>query len=45
MVSPHSVHYASTELEVNFNAKFLLITQHINNLREKVGSKDIIFIS
>lgn len=41
-IKPNAAHYALAELEANFNGEFLLVTQNIDNLHEKAGSKNII---
>ena len=41
-IKPNAAHYALAELEANFNGDFLLVTQNIDNLHEKAGSKNII---
>ena len=39
---PNAAHYALAELEEKFDGDFLLVTQNIDNLHEKAGSKNII---
>ena len=41
-IEPNAAHYALAELEANFDGEFLLVTQNIDNLHEKAGSKNII---
>ena len=41
-IKPNAAHYALAELEANFNGDFLLVTQNIDNLHERSGSKNII---
>jgi len=41
-IRPNAAHYALAELESNFTGDFLLVTQNIDNLHEKAGSKKII---
>ncbi|MCW8997033.1 MAG: NAD-dependent protein deacylase, partial [Psychromonas sp.] len=41
-IAPNAAHYALAELEAKFDGKLLLVTQNIDNLHEKAGSKNII---
>ena len=41
-IKPNAAHYALAELEENFKGKFLLVTQNIDNLHERAGSKNVI---
>ncbi|WP_415226133.1 Sir2 family NAD+-dependent deacetylase [Psychromonas sp.] len=41
-IKPNAAHYALAKLEAQFNGEFLLITQNIDNLHEKAGSKNVI---
>ncbi len=41
-IKENAAHSALAELEANFNGEFLLVTQNIDNLHEKAGSKNII---
>lgn len=41
-IKPNAAHYALADLEANFQGDFLLVTQNIDNLHEKAGSKNII---
>lgn len=41
-IKPNAAHYALAELEENFNGQFLLVTQNIDDLHERAGSKNVI---
>jgi len=41
-IEPNLAHYALAQLEKSFSGEFLLITQNIDNLHERAGSKNII---
>lgn len=41
-IQPNAAHIALAQLEKNFFGEFLLITQNIDNLHERAGSKNII---
>jgi NAD-dependent deacetylase len=41
-VEPNAAHYALAELEKNWQGDFLLVTQNIDNLHERAGSKNLI---
>lgn len=41
-IQPNAAHYALAELEEKLNGEFLLITQNIDNLHERAGSKRVI---
>ena len=41
-VKPNAAHLALAELEAKWPGKFLLVTQNVDNLHERAGSKDIL---
>lgn len=41
-VKPNAAHYALAQLEQNFDGEFLLVTQNIDNLHERAGSKNVV---
>lgn len=41
-IQPNPAHIALTELESNFQGNFLLVTQNIDDLHERAGSKQLI---
>jgi len=41
-IKPNAAHYALAKLEAEFNGELLLVTQNIDNLHEKAGSKNVI---
>ncbi|USA42528.1 NAD-dependent protein deacylase [Spongiibacter taiwanensis] len=43
-VAPNPAHFALAELEQRLNGKVLLVTQNIDNLHERAGSKNLIHL-
>ena len=41
-IKPNAAHYALAKLQANFTGEFLLVTQNIDNLHERAGSKDVL---
>jgi NAD-dependent deacetylase len=41
-IKPNAAHYALAALEEKFKGEFLLVTQNIDNLHERAGSKNVI---
>lgn len=41
-IKPNAAHFALAELEENFAGDYLLVTQNIDNLHERAGSKNVI---
>lgn len=41
-IKPNAAHLALANLQANYNGDFLLVTQNIDNLHERAGSKDVI---
>ena len=41
-IKPNAAHYALAKLQQNFDGEFLLVTQNIDNLHERAGSKNVI---
>jgi NAD-dependent deacetylase len=41
-VKPNLAHFALTELEKNWGGEFLLVTQNVDDLHERAGSKNLI---
>ena len=41
-IKPNAAHYALAELQKKFDGNFLLVTQNIDNLHERAGSKNVI---
>lgn len=41
-IQPNAAHYALAKLQEEFDGEFLLVTQNIDNLHERAGSKNII---